>query len=426
MKKFYLKCLMLVLLPVLIWTPAPCFAAPAIGKPALTAFGEALVGQLYPQYQGSFEYTVSNTDLNINTVEEGGTITQANGMAVLTTTTTTASTAYFRGKPHAKYRAGLGGLSRFTGLFSDPVNGTEQYIGIMDEPGSSESFMNGFAVGYVNAVFGFLRWTDDTLTIVAQADWNIDTMGAGTLNPSGMTLIHTNLNVYQIKYQYLGAGAISLFVEDDRTGEFTLVHRTTYTNANTEPSVHNPNFHHTMWVNNGATVSNIILKSASYAYFIEGRTRFIELHQPINTSGTKTKTTVTTEVAIFTIRNKSAYVSKTNFIDIHLLSITASIEASAANNLGTIRIVKNATLGGTPSFSNINTSNSVVEIDTAGTTVTGGQELGALLLAGKNAEDRLAVADNNIILNPGESITISGSSANSATIKAAMRWRELF
>ena len=90
-----------------------------------TAFGEVLVGQLSPQYQGSFEYTVGNTDLNINTVVAGGTVTQASGTAVVGSSTTTASTALFQSKQHAKYRAGLGGVARFTALFTTPVAVTE-------------------------------------------------------------------------------------------------------------------------------------------------------------------------------------------------------------------------------------------------------------------------------------------------------------
>jgi len=119
----------------------------------------------------------------------------------------------------------------------------------------------------------------------------------------------------------------------------------------------------------------MILKSSSYAYFIEGKTKYQELHQPIQTTGEIEKTSVTTEVAVFTIRNKSTYASKTNYIDILIESVSASIESSGANNLGSIRLVRNATLGGTPSYTDINTNNSVVDYDTAGTTVTGGVEL---------------------------------------------------
>ena len=388
-----------------------------------TAFGETLVGQLSPQFQGSFEYTVDNTDLNTNTTANGGTVTQASGMGIVTTSTTTASTALFQSKQHAKYKSGLGGVDRFTALFTTPVAATEQYIGIMDETGSSAAFENGYAIGYDGTTFGFHRFQNDTKITVTIADWDDPLDGSGA---SGMTIDQTKLNIYYIQYQYLGAGAIKILMEDQRTGKLITVHTVDYANIYTEPSVHNPNFHHTMWVDNGGTTSNLVLKSSSYGYFVEGKTSFVELHQPENASGSKQKTSVTTEVAIFTIRNRLTYASKTNFIDIVLLGAGTSIEAISANNLGTVRIVKNASLGGAPSYSNINTSDSIIEIDTAGTTVTGGKEVGAGLLAGKNDGLRISLIQNKIILNPGDTLTIAGSSANSATIRAQISWRELF
>jgi hypothetical protein len=389
-----------------------------------TAFGELLTGELHPQFQGSFEYTVDNTDLNTNTEVNSGTVTQASGMAVMTTSTTTASSACFQSKQHGRYKSGLGGVDRFTALFTTPVVGTEQFIGLADESGSSEAFKNGYMIGYDDeGVFGFHRFSNDVKFTTALADWDDPLDGTGA---SGMTLDQTKLNVFFIPYQYLGAGAIHVFVENDATGHPMLMHTELYANLNTEPSTHNPNFHHTMWVDNKATTSNLILKSSSYAYFVEGKTSFIELHQPENSSGKKTKTNVSSEVAIFTIRNKTAYASKANFIDILLMGAGASIEASSANNLGEIRVVKNATLGGTPSWNDINTTNSVVEIDTAGTTVTGGKELASSLLAGKNDRVNRDLINSKIILNPGETLTFAGNSENAAIFNARAGWRELF
>jgi hypothetical protein len=312
---------------------------------------------------------------------------------------------------------------RFTALFTSPVAATEQYAGIPDTEGSSAAFKNGYMVGYDGTTFGFHRFQNDVKFTVAQADWDDPMDGTGA---SRMTLDQTKLNVYAIQYQYLGAGAIRLFIESDTTGFFVLVHTIHYANKNTEPSVHNPNFHFALYVANKSTTSNMVIKSSSYAYFVEGKTSFTELHQPENASGTKEKETVTTETAILTIRNKTSYASKTNFIDILLLGVGGSIEASSANNLGSIRVVKNAALGGTPSYSDINTTNSVMEFDVDGTTVTGGKELGAVLFAGKNDRFGLSLISNKIILNPGETLTLAGGSENSATIRAQSTWRELF
>lgn len=218
-----------------------------------TAFGETQVATLSPIFQNTFEYTVSNTELLTNTVVNGGTVTQASGMGVVGSSTTTASTARMQSAQHARYHAGTGGLSRFTALWSTPVADTEMYIGLADETGSSAAFMNGYMVGYDGTTFGFHRFQNDTKITVALSAWDDPLDGTG---PSGITLDTTKINVFQIQFQYLGAGAIKIYVEDSVSGDFVLSHTIQYANTQTEPSVHNPNFFHTMWVNNAGTTSS--------------------------------------------------------------------------------------------------------------------------------------------------------------------------
>jgi len=492
----------------------------------LSAFSDLRTTELHPIFQSSFEYTVDNTDLVTKEEDKGGTVTQALGMAVVGTSTTTLSMAMLTSKQRAKYRSGLGGALRFTALFTAGVAATEQYVGLSDKMGSDKAtgtvqltagasgsvdgitvnsieimsggeafatdltvtaravaaninahtsapnysatslgdlititssargttpngfvvvsatttitstdvnlaggtagaaFENGYAVGFDGVTFGYHRFQNNVKITTALANWDDPLDGTGE---SGETIDPTKLNVFFIQYQYLGAGSINICFEK-QNGEIVIAHVDRYAGLNTEPSVHNPNFFFHMHADNKATTSNMIIKSSSYAYFVEGKTSFIELHQPSNSSGKREKLTVTTEVAIFTIRNKSTYASKTNFIEILFLSAAASIEADAANNLGGVRVVKNADLGGDPSFADINTTNSVVEIDVAGTTVSNGIEGGGGggLLAGKNDELRLSLLDSKIILSPGETLTFAGVSVASATIDAVLNWREMF
>lgn len=388
----------------------------------ITAFGDLRVAELSPIFQGTFEYTVDNQAILTQLLAGSGTATQASGMGILSTTTTTGSSARIRSKQHAKYRSGLGGLLRFTALFTTPVAGTEQYIGLADEAGSTAAFKNGYMIGYDGTTFGFHRFSNDTKTTVALSAWDDPMDGTGA---SGHIFDATKLNVFFIEFQYLGAGAIKLWVESN-DGDLHLAHNIAYANQNTEPSVYNPNFFFTMWVNNKATTSNIVLKSASYGYFTEGKTTHIELHTPLFATGEKSKAAVTTETNIVTIRNKASYASKTNFIDVFMLDVRASIEAASANNLGKVRLVKNATLGGPPSYNDIETSDSIVDFDVAGTTVTGGLEVVSFPLAGKNDKAGGTLSDFGIILNPGETLTLAGTSVNSATISGGFAWHELF
>jgi hypothetical protein len=419
----------LSMLIVLLFVTCSVFAGEVSTKLAntnttipLSAFGDIRTIELTPQIQGSFEYTVDNTDLNINTIIGSSTVTQSQGMAVLTTGTTTSSLALLQCTSHAKYRPGLGGLARFTALFTDCVAGTSQYAGLLDEAGSSAEFENGYALGCDGGVFSVVRFQGDVkVDSISVFDDPLD--GSGK---SGINIDVTKLNVFGIRYQYLGAGFIQFLIEDPATGRLTVFHTIDYAGRNIVPSVFNPSFHFSICVDNKATTENIIAKTASYAYFIEGMTNITELQQPQNSTDIQTKTSVTTEVAILTIRNKTTYAGKNNFINILLEHFSASIEASAANNLGSIRLVRNATLGGAPSWSDINATNSVVEIDTSGTTVTGGSTLMTIPLAGKNDKAIINIISLQSIVHEGDTVTIAGTSANSATIKAEILWKELF
>lgn len=400
----------------------------------VTAFYDVRTAELSPVFQGSFEYTVDNTALTINTKVNGCTITQASAMAVVSSSTTTASTCRMDSFRLSKYRAGLGALVRFTGLFTACTAGTEQFIGMLGDGGSSESFDNGLAVGCEGATFGFHRFVNDALVTVAQADWNIDTLldldgdGAGD-GRSGMILDITKLNVFAIEYEYLGAGAITLKIEDDSTGMLIPVHTIYYTNQNIVPHSFDPNYHWTMWVNNGGTTKNVTVKSASYGFFVEGHVEPMMAHQPQFSTGIIETTTVTGEVALFTIRIKAEYQSKANHIEVLPEFIVASIEAANANNLASLRLVRNVTFTGTsPSYSDINTANSVVEIDTSADTISGGIDVFPIFLSGKNDDSGGAgnLTPYKILLLHGDTLTLTGVSANSATINSYLLWKELF
>lgn len=388
-----------------------------------TAFGELLTASLTPQLQGTFVYTVDNTTQNTNTTTAGGTVTQSDAKAVVSTSTTTASDAMLQTVKSAQYAPGQGACSRFTGMFTSPVAGTEQYIGLMDERGSSETFKNGLAVGYTGTTFGFHRWSNDTLTTINQEDWLDPLDGSG---PSGMTLDPTKLNIFIIRFRYLGAGIIELLVEDDQnSGTFVTVHRTHYSNAYTSPHSFNPNYKFTIFTDNKATTSDISLSSASYAYFIEGSALHKDVQVPVFSTPVSEKSSVTTEVAVVTIRNKSTYASKTNFINIVITNLSVSEEASQPSNQATFRFIKGATLGGSVSYTDIDTTDSVVEYDTAGTTVTGGTQLAALFLSGKNDKENINISNQNVVLGPGESLTLSVSSREDADVRASVSWKEL-
>ena len=90
-----------------------------------------------------------------------------------------------------------------------------------------------------------------------------------------------------------------------------------------------------------------------------------------------------------------------------------------------VYIIRNATLGGTPVFNDINTNNSVMEFDTAGTTVTGGIQLAAIPIQAAFSQS-LSLTNMNINIDSGQTITIGCRLATGGTndVTASITWTE--
>ena len=379
------------------------------------AFGEVEVVEPTPVVQADFIYNV-NADVVDSTVTGSGTVTQADSMVVLQTTATTSSSAMVETKRYLKYRPGQGCHVRGTALFTTGVANSEQLFGAGDS-------VDGLFFGFNGTSFGIMTRNDSVDTWVAQADWNGDKMDGtgGASNPTGQNLDPTKGNVYQINFQWLGFGLIEFAIEDATTGRFVPVHQVRYANANTVPSLLNPSFPILWSVENTTNNTNITLKGASCVGEIEGK---IEYLGPTNAIGNSKAGVTTTLTNIITIRNKSTYQTITNRTPINLLKYSISVDG---NKPAEFQLIKNTTLGGTPSYTDISTNTSVIDYDTAGTTISGGQviDFGTLGATGSASESGTSTTD--IILLPSETLTLAvRASATTTDVTAAIRWVEDF
>jgi len=379
------------------------------------AFGEVEMVEPTPVVQADFVYNV-NTDMVDVTTTGSGTVTQADSMAVLQTTAASSSSAQIETKRFLKYRPGQGAHIRGTALFTTGVANSEQLFGCGDD-------VDGLFFGFNGTSFGIMTRNNSVDTWVAQADWNGDVMDGtgGASNPTGQNLDPTKGNVYQINFQWLGFGLIEFAIEDANTGRFVTVHQVRYANANTVPSLLNPSFPILWSVENTTNTTNITLKGASCVGEVEGK---IEYLGPTNAIG-NTKTGVGTSFTnILTIRNKATYQTLTNRTPINILKYSIAVDG---NKPAEFQLLKNTTLGGTPAYTDISTNTSVIEYDTAGTTVTGGQaiDFGTLAAAGSISEGGQVTTD--IIILPGETLTIAVRATNATTdATVAIRWVEDF
>jgi hypothetical protein len=259
-----------------------------------------------------------------------------------------------------------------------------------------------------------------TDTFIAQSAWSEDVMDGN--GPSGINLDQTRGNVFEIRYQWLGFGIIDFYIENPSNGKFILVHKIEYANANTIPSLDNPTLPLCMAVSNTDNESDIVLQAASMMGGIEGKDIEEGIH---NTEIAQLAGIDTNETAILSLHNHTIYQSKINRVRVAPKEFGITIEASAANKPGIIRVRKNPTLVGA-SFSAVDADTSVMRKDTSATTVTGGD----LLFAQSIADDTplsFDLSQKTGRLEPGETITVSGEATN-GTIEAIVTigWEELF
>ena len=197
-----------------------------------------------PEIQTLTITTASNTAEDITITLNGVavadvTVTAAGADSAVTRTTTANDIA-----THDFSDTGAGWTAKAVGA-------TVQFIA-RDSGAKAGAFTLSGAVTAVGAFAETDNGIATTETTIAQTAWSEDKMaGAGS---SGMTLDPTKGNVYQIQYQWLGFGQIVFSLEDQATGDIVVVHRITYTNQNTIPSIANPTA-------NPAIIANVILSS---------------------------------------------------------------------------------------------------------------------------------------------------------------------
>jgi hypothetical protein len=145
-------------------------------------------------------------------------------------------------------------------------------------------------------------------------------------------------------------------------------------------------------------------------------------------SATNTKTTVTTETNILSLKMATTYNGSLSQILADVMSISCAM-SSNTNGIGTLRLKINATLGGSPAFTplsgstadngtTITSGQSSISVDTAGTTVTGGTMIFSAVLS-NTANAEFNTHDIPLSLVPGDILTLSISSTTSATVAVA-------
>lgn len=395
----------------------------------LTAFGELSMAQPTPVCQVDFVYGINTPQMVLTGITSGGTVTSVDGLMSVTTSATTNSSAICFSTRYLKYRDGQGALGRMTGVFTSGVTGSNQYVGL-----GTSTLQNGLFFAYSGNTFGIWhRSSGSTVSFTPQASWSEDVMNgsSGTTNPSGQLLDPTKGNVYQIKYQYLGFGMLSFFVENSENGDMVNVHNIKYANRNVLPSLRNASLNLIWAVENTTNNTAITVRGASGGLFNEGITKFLGPKNALDNQ----KNAITTLTNILTIRNATNFNGMINRAQVRIT--TLSVAYDGGNGIGVLQVHKNATLGGAPSYTTVNgttadagvtitNGQSVVSYDTAGTTVTptSSSFITFNTSLARNTNILIDVSELDIFLNPGEIMTFACKASVSGSFSVSANWNE--
>lgn len=389
----------------------------------ISVFGDRIEEPRDDQISIQFQYGVSSFDVTTSVISTG-TIQSSNSLAVVASGTNTTSFAQIQTIDILPYQPGHESYCFFTAGFpgGSAANST-QWIGLFNTT-------DGVAVGYNNTTFSILYLNNSVSTIIPQSSFNGDTLnGSG---PSGFTLNPANINVFRIVYGWLGAAPI-LFQIVDQNGTWITFHTIIRSNLTQGPSFSNPELQITSQVNKvGSTTANLSIVSASWnaGNEVSLDPSPSQRYFSANNSSNPTLNATGIETHILTIQNKPTFQGFTN--KIHATITFFNGGGTSVNSLTSlIQLRSNATVTGL-SFSNVNTANSIMQFSTAGTYVAG---TGTLILIvpnntfGSGPWNLLQFQGNlEIILYPGQSLTITGISLSGAgnTVTASIGWLEQF
>jgi hypothetical protein len=247
---------------------------------------------------------------------------------------------------------------------------------------------------------------------IAQASWN-GTDITGWFDP-------TKLNVFQIHYGYLGSSDITFWVKEPVSGDFVLMHRIQWPNQGTTVNFGQPSMK-IGWTaaSLGSSGTNLTVQGGSCFAAIEGQESVQNATKAADNSVGSVTTTLTN---IITLRGRATYGNKISFAQFEPIELAVDND----HTKGTIiKIIKDATIGGTTDYQLIDENNSVVDCDKSGTTVTGGTIVDEFTV-GSNDDKIVDLTIFKIFLLPNETLTVAAEtiSGSGATITAAIAWLE--
>lgn len=309
----------------------------------------------------------------------------------------------------------------FSGWSAEQIGSTVLFIRNSSGPASGAYSISGTTI--VGSFAQIRAGVNSTDTFIPQTSWNTDRLDGsnGSLNPSGMLLDPSKVNIFEIGMQYLGSGVVTFLIEYTQTGNnynMTQVHQIYNPNVITTSHVRNPSFPFSIIAYN-LNNTDYIVKSYSAMGAVEGK--IVRTGPLISYLGSSSSVSNSAINVLFMFRNSYYFGGIPNQSVIILNSISAS--ARGGNNVvTTIYIIKNPTISaGIPNFTNYSNNRSCALFTNAtGMTCTYADNSQLLYSAtiGETGEITFSFlsSEEEFDIQPGEYIAICAKASTTTSI----------
>lgn len=392
--------------------PGPFQLKDKLGNnPDISGFGQLIVGERLDQILVKFSYNNSSYDVTATT-SGTGTTSNASSMGIVASGTGVGIGSLTSVRTMI-YRPGHEIHIFVSAVFSTGQDANSyQRIGIYDD-------VSGYWIGYSGTSFGISKRDASTDSFVASTSFNLDKLdGTGT---SGFTLDPTKLNLYKIHYD--GSGPVAFAVYSSHPGGWITFHSINILNTSSVVALSSAS--NNIQMEAGRSTGTGTSVSVSSAEWAAGTTEGVHTYAGHRVFAGKSSKTLTAgvETYIASFQNKTTYASKNNKIPSSAVFFGASVDGTKNT---VFNFYRNATLT-TPTWVDVDTTNSITAIDTTAAAFSGGTtELFVPMAKVDQIVFDIGVGHIHMELFPGETMTITGTSAAASDVVIAFRWEEYF
>lgn len=322
---------------------------------ARDSFGRLRTSLPIAEFDAQFTYDLQPLMYEQITNGTGASIAydSTNRNALMTfSSTATGGRAYMQSYQHVRYRPGRSQLATVTFNFIEAKTNVIKFAGLSDGTNGLEFQNNGTSNSFV--IYSGTGLGNQTIT---QANWNVDKFdGTG---PSGITLDITKAQILFIDFQALYTGRVRFGFDVD--GQKYVAHQVLIANNQTHPYIQSANLPVRCGMTCSGTVSTT-MKFQCSAVASEGSEPLVEGF--MNNASSSVTAGNSTFVHALSIRPKTTFNSITNRTKNEFLELDIVV---TGNNAVTWQLVLGQAITGTTTFSDVNTTYSSMEYNTAGT-----------------------------------------------------------